>query len=165
MPERTNPLWKAELRDAARHRRSSLTPDEIAEKSAGICTRLLGIIDRMDPVMVYVSKPFEVNTHGLIEELLSRKKRVIVPIIERENKTLRLSYLSSTADLVVSTFRVPEPVGSERPVHPHDVKTVIVPMLAFDRRGHRLGYGAGYYDRFLSAHPRTHEDWAGVLLS
>jgi 5-formyltetrahydrofolate cyclo-ligase len=114
---------------------------------------LLGVIDGLDPVMVYVSKPFEVDTYRFIEMLLSRKKRVIVPIIERETKTLRLSYLDRTSDLRESTFQVPEPVGSEQPVHPHDVKAVIVPVLAFDRRGHRLGYGAGYYDRFLSANP------------
>jgi 5-formyltetrahydrofolate cyclo-ligase len=151
MPERVIPPCKADMRDEARLRRSSLTPDEIAEKSAAICTSLLRVIDGIDPVMVYVSKPFEVDTFRCIEMLLSLKKRVIVPIIERETKTLRLSYLGRTSDLIESTFRVPEPVGSEQPVHPYEVKAVIVPMLAFDRRGHRLGYGAGYYDRFLSA--------------
>ena len=48
---------------------------------------------------------------------------------------------------------MPEPLGNELPARPEDVQVVIIPMLAFDRGGNRLGYGAGYYDRFLCRHP------------
>ena len=61
--------------------------------------------------MVYVSKPLEVDTHPLIEQLLSGKRKIVVPIIEKETKTLRLTYLTQTSDLIESTFGVPEPIG------------------------------------------------------
>jgi 5-formyltetrahydrofolate cyclo-ligase len=147
------PLRKKLLRDRARAIRSSLTPGEIEEKSACICRHLSGVLEGIDPVMVYVSKPLEVNTRDLIEHLISRSGRVIVPVIETDTRTLRLSYIGSTSVLVRSTFQVHEPVGNEIPARPGEVRAVVVPMLAFDHAGNRLGYGAGYYDRFLSAHP------------
>jgi 5-formyltetrahydrofolate cyclo-ligase len=103
--------------------------------------------------MVYASKPGEVDTSGLISWLLSQGTRVVVPIIEQETRSLRLSYLEDPGVLSPSTFSVPEPVGHEIPADASAVRLVIIPLIAFDRQGHRLGYGAGYYDRFLSRHP------------
>jgi len=82
--------------------------------------------------------------------LLGRGTKVVVPIIERESRTLRLSYLEDPAYLVEGTFHVPEPLGHEIPATPADLAVVITPMVGFDRSGNRLGYGAGYYDRFLA---------------
>jgi len=146
-------LSKNALREAARQKRSLLSPAEIEGKSTRICTALAGILDGMDPIMVYVSKPREVDTRRLIGQLIISRKKIVVPVIEKETRTLRLSYLDRISDLVESTFQVPEPIGHELPADSRDIKGVIVPVLAFDRNGTRLGYGAGYYDRFLSAHP------------
>jgi 5-formyltetrahydrofolate cyclo-ligase len=151
------------LRDHVRTLRASLSPGEIEEKSGLICRRLLEVLDGADPLMVYASKPLEVNTKVLIGHLISQGKTIIVPIIEKDTKTLRLSYLKDPAVLQESTFHVPEPVGCELPALASDVKAVIIPMLAFDRKGNRLGYGAGYYDRFLSSHP--HLTRIGVAFS
>jgi 5-formyltetrahydrofolate cyclo-ligase len=130
-----------------------LSPAQIREKSAMVSRHLMNILGDFDRVMVYVSKPLEVSTYPIIGELIDRKKNVIVPVIQQETKTLRLSCLTDTACLVESTFRVMEPIGNEIPAHAEDVGVVIVPMLAFDRKGNRLGYGAGYYDRFLEENP------------
>jgi 5-formyltetrahydrofolate cyclo-ligase len=153
MPDTPLKTQKKLLRDHARSIRSSLSPAQVEEKSACICRLLLNVLDGIDPVMVYVSKPMEVNTKDLIEHLISRRKRVIVPVIEKDTRTLRLSYIENTSVLVKSTFHVHEPVGNEIPARPGDVKVAVVPILAFDQSGNRLGYGAGYYDRFLSDHP------------
>ena len=153
MPEAPIPFSKASLRDSARRTRSALTPAQIAEMSGRICIHLLPMVKDSDPLMVYVSKPLEVDTHSLLGHLLENDRGVVVPIIEKESKTLRLSRIKDPNHLVESTFQVREPIGNEIPARPEDVKAVIIPMLAYDRRGHRLGYGAGYYDRFLSAYP------------
>jgi 5-formyltetrahydrofolate cyclo-ligase len=102
--------------------------------------------------MLYASKGSEVNTRPLMEALLSEGVGVVVPVIEKETRSLRLSYINDLSVLVRSTFSVPEPVGNELPARGEEIRTAVVPMLAFDRTGHRLGYGAGYYDRFLSGH-------------
>lgn len=144
---------KQALRDDAKQRRRAISEDEITKKSARICAYILELIDGCDPVMAYVSKPPEVDTHPFIRDLLHEGRRVVVPIIEKETRTLRLSYLRDTTLLVKSTFHVPEPIGNEIPAQASDIQTVIIPLLAFDRRGNRLGYGAGYYDRFLAQNP------------
>lgn len=148
-------LSKEELRDRARVVRSGLTPDEIRSFSRSICDSLRSQLNGERSVMVYVSKPPEVDTMPLIRHFIDHDIDVIVPIIERETRSLRLSRLDDPGNLVVSTFSVPEPIGNEIPVKGEDLEVIIVPLLAFDRSGHRLGYGAGYYDRFLSSCPQA----------
>ena len=145
---------KAALRQQSKETRSLLSPAEIAENSRIIRQRLLDLLNGFDTVMVYASKTPEVETKDLIADLNRRGVRVVVPIIERETASLRLSYLPDPAVLVPSTFNVPEPIGHELPARPGDIEAVVIPMLAFDIEGNRLGYGAGYYDRFLCRYPR-----------
>jgi len=153
MPDALPPTDKKVLRDHARTLRASLSTAEIEEKSGLICRHVLEVLDGTNHLMVYASKPLEVNTNDLILHLIAQGKTVVVPIIEKDTKTLRLSYLEDPDVLQESTFHVPEPLGHELPALASDVKAVILPMLAFDKKGNRLGYGAGYYDRFLSSHP------------
>ena len=123
------------------------------EKSQRICRHLMEIIRDKETVMVFTSKEKEVNTRPLIMALFGKGNPVVVPIIVKEDVSLRLSYLRDFSALVPSTFGVPEPIGSEIPAHAEDIDTIILPMLGFDRAGGRIGYGAGYYDRFLSKNP------------
>ena len=151
------------MREQAKAIRCRLTPEEVASRSEQIEHHLRSVINGESPVLVYVSKASEVDTRGLIDRLLASGTAVVVPIIERESRTLRLSYLRDPAVLVESTFSVPEPIGSEIPARAEEIAVVVVPMIAFDRRGHRLGYGAGYYDRFLCRYP--HLQRIGIAFS
>jgi len=144
---------KNRIRQILRERKDALSPEERLDKSERICHYLLSQIHDGETVMVYTSKEKETNTVPLITALLERKNPVIVPIIVKEDVSLRLSYLRDFSALVPSTFGVPEPIGSEIPADPGDIDTIILPMLGFDRRGGRIGYGAGYYDRFLARNP------------
>ena len=154
---------KAALRQQAKEVRLLLSPPQIADYSSSVTERLLDILDGFETVMVYAAKAPEVETSGLITELNRRGVRVVVPIIERETHTLRLSYLPDPSVLVPSTFNVPEPIGHELPARPEDVEVVVLPMLAFDAEGNRLGYGAGDYDRFLCCYP--HPKKIGIAFS
>lgn len=130
-----------------------LAHDTIENASCIICELVIDLIKNYTTILVYASKHPEVETQSLIMQLIAIGKRVVVPIIERETRSLRLSYLPNPLSLVKSTFNVPEPIGNEIPAIPRDIEVAIVPMIAFDAKGHRLGYGAGYYDRFLKKNP------------
>lgn len=154
---------KATLRLRAKEARLLLSPSQLAEYSSSITERLLDLLDGFETVMIYAAKAPEVETMGLIAALNRRGVRVVVPIIERETCGLRLSYLPDPGVLVPSTFGVPEPIGHELPARPGNVEAVVLPMLAFDAEGNRLGYGAGYYDRFLCRYP--HPKKIGIAFS
>lgn len=144
---------KREIRYRVKCERSCIPVPERDGKSRAIWRHLRPLLDAYDPILIYASKDHEVQTLGLISTLLSEGKRVIVPIIEQQTVSLRLSYLNDITTLVPSTFHVPEPVGREIPARPEEVQVAVIPMLAFDVLGNRIGYGAGYYDRFLKQCP------------
>jgi len=144
---------KTRVRAVLRARKEAMRPEERLEKSGLIARHLMLLIASGETVMVFTSKEKEVNTKPLIEALFAEKNPVVVPIIQKEDVTLRLSYLRDFSALVPSTFGVPEPIGSEIPADPENIDVIILPMLGFDRAGGRIGYGAGYYDRFLSKNP------------
>ncbi len=144
---------KQQIREHVKAVRNELSSDAVTRMSSAIRERLAPLLDRYTTIMVYAAKAPEVETQELIASLLAGGKRVVVPIIERETCSLRLSYINELSVLAPGTFNVPEPLGHEIPADPADVEVVVIPMLAFDRQGNRLGYGAGYYDRFLERCP------------
>jgi 5-formyltetrahydrofolate cyclo-ligase len=144
---------KNRIRQILRDRKAALTPAERLEKSWRICRHVVERIPVGETVLAYTSKELEVNTAPLIDVLLEKKNPVVVPIIVKEDISLRLSYIRNRSVLVPSTFGVPEPIGSEIPALARDIKIILLPMLGFDRTGARIGYGAGYYDRFLEKNP------------
>ncbi|MFA6225291.1 MAG: 5-formyltetrahydrofolate cyclo-ligase [Methanoregula sp.] len=141
---------KNSIREILRQKKDAMLPEDRLEKSRMICRYLMEIIGNKEIVMVYTSKEKEVNTEPLIHALFGNGSPVVVPIIVKEDASLRLSYIRDFSALVPSTFGVPEPIGNEIPAAAEDIDTIILPMLGFDRMGGRIGYGAGYYDRFLS---------------
>ena len=141
---------KNSIRQILRQRKEAMNPEDRLEKSKRVCHHVMTLIQDDETVMVYTSKEKEVNTTPLITTLFERGNPVIIPIIVKDDISLRLSYLRDFSVLVPSTFGVPEPIGNEILATGESVDTIILPMLGFDRTGGRMGYGAGYYDRFLA---------------
>ena len=152
-------LAKKQLRTTCLRRLKQQREDDRRRRSNAIRRKVfrLTAFRRAKTICCYVALPYEVQTWRMIEEMLSRGKRVVVPVSEPRTKRLRLSEVRNPAtELARGTFGVWEPKPSVvRPIRTRDVDLVIVPALAFDRRGHRLGHGHGYFDRFLSRIPRT----------
>ena len=96
--------------------------------------------------LVYASSPDEVDTRHFIESVLKEGKTVAVP--KCVGKDMVFLKISSLSGLVKSRFGVDEPAGGEE-ITCSDGTVCIVPALRFDRNGHRLGWGGGFYDRFL----------------
>jgi 5-formyltetrahydrofolate cyclo-ligase len=144
---------KATLRNRMKEDRQCIPPEERQQLSRAISDHLLGLLNGQETVLVYASKSPEVDTSSLISRLISRGTRVVVPIIQQKDCSLRFSYLEDPSYLRSSTFSVPEPIGHEIPADAEAINVAVIPLIGFDKRGNRLGYGAGYYDRFLSGYP------------
>ncbi len=145
-------MTKAELRTILKERREALSLGDRRAKGYYITCRLQELLKPYHTVLAYIAKDPEVESMVIVNCLLEEGKTVVVPIIEKETHTLRLSYLTSMDQLEPGTFRVPDPLTHERPAPASSIDAVLVPMVGFDRNGHRLGYGAGYYDRFFESH-------------
>lgn len=152
---------KRALRRAVVERRGRLSADERAEKSEAIASRVLSLpeVRAAGTVMAFWSFGSEVETSPLIERLHGAGKRVLLPRTDAD-EVAAVGY--APGDPVVATsFGAMEPAGLEV-VRPEEVDVVIAPGVAFDRRGARVGYGGGFYDRFLS---RTRPDAPVVAIA
>ncbi|MFZ5827032.1 MAG: 5-formyltetrahydrofolate cyclo-ligase [Bacillota bacterium] len=101
-------------------------------------------------VMLYLPIKGEVETALLVAEARKRWKRIVLPRVERSPKRLALHrWTGEPADLVVGTYNILEPAEHLPRVEHGEIDLVVVPGVAFDRWGNRMGYGGGYYDRTL----------------
>ncbi|MGN0818220.1 MAG: 5-formyltetrahydrofolate cyclo-ligase [Candidatus Coproplasma sp.] len=94
---------------------------------------------------IYYSFGSEADTHAIIQELLSRGKEVYLPRVEG-NDMVAVRYAGDSSSMVVNKLGIAEPMGES---YSGDFDLIIAPLLAVNSRGFRLGYGGGYYDRFL----------------
>lgn len=144
---------KKEIRKKILQLKESLSEQEIQKKSSDIFNTLsnMEFYNNANNVMLYVSFGSEVLTKPIIDDLLQQGKRVFVPVTAPKTKELIVSELKSFEDdLKVGHFGVMEPKKDAlRPVDPTIIDLIIVPGVAFDKEGYRIGYGGGYYDRFI----------------
>ncbi|MFZ5650208.1 MAG: 5-formyltetrahydrofolate cyclo-ligase [Bacillota bacterium] len=149
-------MSRSEIRQGVLKARLSMSQDSVQEKSKIIIDSILAseIYCKSSHLMVYVDFRNEVRTENLIKHALAEGKRVSVPITDIKGKRLTPSeLLEYPGDLVPGAWGILEPrEHCARPVDPGELDLVIVPGVAFDAGGNRLGYGGGFYDRFL---PRT----------
>lgn len=133
--------------------RDSLAAGEISDKSGAIGGQLeqLPFYREARVIMFFLSFRSEVDTSGMVKDNLARGKRVLVPKAVHEGRGLIPSELIDyEKDLAPGYYGIPEPQpGTLRPVDPLAIDLLIVPGVAFDLQGNRLGYGGGYYDRFF----------------
>jgi len=117
------------------------------EEIEKIKEKFLSLVDRYksNTILLYYPHRNEVDTRPIIRELLKRKKTVLLPKVEK-NHILPI-FISDISDLKEGFAGIKEPEGKVYPKEKIDI--VVVPAVAYDRRGYRLGYGKGFYDRFL----------------
>lgn len=135
------------LRSAGRLARSRVTGATRVDATAAVVARLLLLpeVERAERVLVTAAVGDELDLTGLRERLLTRGTAVALPVVDGDD--LVPVDLVAGAELTPGWRDVPEPVG---PPSPGPVDVVVVPALALDRRGGRLGYGGGHFDRFLA---------------
>ena len=152
-------MTKEELRQQLRQCLTGMSPAELQERSAAVCRLLRKQKEyrRADVIMIFLTMAHEVDTTPIALAAWHDAKRVLAPLIPRDQqRMLPVEIQSLTTDVRPGERGVCEPVEG-LPVPVSDIDLVIVPGLGFDRRGNRLGRGFGFYDRFLA-----HHDFRGV---
>jgi 5-formyltetrahydrofolate cyclo-ligase len=142
---------KAVLRQRAKNLRSMVPADAIAKRSAAIVERVAALPEIADAATVALFYPMErrheVDLRDLDASLRMRKKRIFYPTIDPETRFMTFRYTGKLADVEDRgmMFREPAPTAEEAKA----LDVIVVPALQVDSRGHRIGYGAGFYDRTL----------------
>lgn len=157
---------KKEIRKNILQKKGVLSSEIVTDKSLAMLDTMkkMDFYKNANNVMLYISFGKEVSMKPIIDDLQSRGKRVFIPVSVPATKALIVSELKDYEnDLEVGHFGVMEPKEEAlRPVDPSILDLVIVPGVAFDKRGYRIGYGGGYYDRFI---PRLPEKATTVSLA
>jgi len=153
-------ILRKKIRREMRWLRDSLSVYDINSKSSAIDARLWRLIEekQFDPIMFYIAFGSEVQTQNCITRAIGSGKTIIVPVCSKDGKRQLLPsrLLDLQSEVEEGTFGIPEPKPEfRRPFPPDRIDLVVVPGLAFDESGYRIGYGAGYYDRFLARCPQA----------
>jgi len=134
--------------------RDALDTETISRRSAAARQSLFGTDAYQNAHTVHLFVPFgtEVDTRPILEDLWTRDVRAVLPRVAPDRQ---LDHLAVTGweELEPGAYSIPEPVAHCPAVDPALVDLILVPGVAFDRQGGRLGYGGGYYDRFLETCP------------
>ena len=152
-------MTKSQLRKQIQLRRDALTPEERTEYSRKIAQTLTSLPEFIAArtIHCYMSFGSEVETSFIRSIAFTNGKQVAVPVHEKNNSLLTHCFITENLEFTIGEWNVPIPSGidsknllssSELALSENDI--IIVPLVAFDRMRHRLGYGKGFYDRFLS---------------
>ena len=144
---------KKRLREWAKARRGMLSPEEKRQGNAAACRRVWGLAayQKAKTVFCYVATGGEIDVTELFRQAWKDGKRVAVPKCGK-NGQMDAREITSLSSLSAGRYGILEPEEDAPVVPPEEIGLAVIPCLACDRRGYRLGYGGGYYDRYL---PKT----------
>ncbi len=149
---------KTALRKKYKTLRNQLTSDQIDDLSLDLANRALSIPiwdKSYYHIFLPIIKQKELDTQYLLHILQGKDKHIIVPKSDFETETLQHILLTDNTPIQVNKWGIPEPV-SGIPIPEASIEVVFIPLLAFDTHGNRVGYGKGFYDKFLAlCNPNT----------
>ena len=147
---------KSELRKRFKEIRSALPKEERVSFEQSIYNHVINseVWNNSNEIIMYHSFGSEVSTIALFKNALMQKKNVFLPVIVADG-IMNIIKIDEATSYSLNSFGIPEPTGESYTIADEGKAMLcIVPMLAFDTGGMRLGYGGGYYDRFLSKNPK-----------
>lgn len=152
---------KKVLREVFLEKRMFLSEEEYLHRNMLLQSNIADQIDfrkyRYLHTFLSIARKKEVLTQPIIDLALAKnpKIKVLVSKTLPDNQLAHFLYNKYTK-IVVNNWGIPEPSDAQ-PISPSEVDLVLVPLITFDRQGHRIGYGKGYYDRFLKTIPNAHK--------
>lgn len=144
-------MQKHELRVLFQQKRNDLAEDKNLDFNTGIKKYLLELIPgNLKTIHIYlpITSKNEIDTWPIVHELWRKNIRTVMPKIDRTKTTLNSWMLTESTQLKDNKWGVSEPV-SGKTIDESEVDAVIVPLLAFDKKGYRVGYGKGFYDKYF----------------
>ena len=143
---------KKELRRSIRERKRAMTEEEIVQRSEKLGKLFVQSEAYKNAKTIYGYLPYnqEVRTVPMLEQALKDGKKVAVPKVYGDE--MKFLYLDDLSKVSKGYAGIPAPIADE-PVADDETALVLMPGLAFDPAGHRIGYGGGFYDKFLAAEP------------
>ncbi len=143
---------KKELRSAIREKKRAMSEELILRKSSALKDKFLATDAYRQAAAIYGYLPYnqEVRTVPILEQALRDGKKVAVPKVYGDD--MKFIYLDDLSRVAKGYAGIPEPID-DGPVADDEGALVLMPGLAFDPQGHRIGYGGGFYDRFLEREP------------
>ena len=151
---------KQELRVKLRAMRRDLSPEEQKTASLAVFRQLQKFTPYRDAacIMAYMACRGELSLAPVMDEWLARGRKLLLPRCEAPG-VMTARCVANMAQLVSGTFGLMEPDAACKIAAPEEIELILVPGVAFDRMGHRLGQGGGYYDCFLA---KTHALRVGI---
>ena len=142
---------KKALRAAYKEKRKQLSKKQKAVLDRKLCLAITSheCFKKADILLSFCPSFLEPDISPVAKEALRQNKKVAFPLCDLKTHTMRFIYVSSLDELVVGSYSIPEPPSNNEEYAGESNALCLVPALAFDREGYRLGYGGGYYDRFL----------------
>lgn len=143
---------KKQLRKQIREMKRAMTLEQIDAKSRELKELFCNCEQYCNAKTIYGYLPYnqEVRTVPILEQAIKDGKKVAVPKVYGD--TMRFLYLDDLSKVAPSDMGIPEPI-EDTPVAEDKTALVLMPGIAFDKAGHRIGYGGGFYDKFLSGEP------------
>ena len=143
---------KKELRRSIRERKRAMTAEEIVQRSQMLGLLFIQSEAYKNAKTIYGYLPYnqEVRTVPMLEQALRAGKRVAVPKCYGDE--MKFIFMEDLSKVEKGYANIPEPIA-DGPVADDETALVLMPGLAFDPQGHRIGYGGGFYDKFLSKEP------------
>lgn len=146
-------LDKNQIRKQYKQIRSQLSIPQVEQNSSRIAAHLFESAPWKNSrvVMLYLSFQNEVMTDQIFRQGWAEGKTMLIPICSAENGIMTMSILTSFEHLVQNRYGIRElPTPSQQIISPEEIDLCLIPGIAFDRFGNRLGFGSGYYDRYLT---------------
>lgn len=143
-------LDKPTLRQQCRAQRKSLTAHAVLSTSQKIAERCIALpeFSKARHVGFYVSDENEIDCAMIMNHARTKQKNLYLPIIK--DKQLFFHHIESETQLHKNQFGISEPITTEPPIDPQQLDLLFIPLVLFDEQCHRIGRGAGYYDRYLA---------------
>ncbi len=143
---------KEQLRKQYKQIRQQLSQEQVVQCSNQIASALFqtSFWKNSKVIMLYLSFQNEIGTHAIYQQGWTEGKTMLVPICSPQTTTMQMSCISSLQHLVINQYGIRElPLEAQQIISPNQIDLCLIPGIAFDLAGNRLGFGAGYYDRYL----------------